>query len=451
MPTDTLTPVPGNPEVVSSAGHTLSSIAAEIASTATQLRALATAQSGSDLQWSGTAAVRAHARSVTLPPKLDKARASYADAGASLSSYANALATAQADSRAAIRAANAAEIELAVADTTRRQAAMFDAAQAAAAVAVGKPAPPPTAPRYDGAIANAHTRIRRAIDANQAAHDKQRTAAKTAAAALHAASRAGIAHKHWWQHALSAVGHWASAAWTDSLRFVAKTATAISALAGLAALVVAVVGIVCPPLEVVAASLEDISLTAAGIAAVADLALAITGKGSWTTVGWDALSFAPAGASKAVRKLAPAVRKLRLFKPSTVAHASTGLRTADEATIALHPTIVGEGTGTRRINFRPHAADPDWGLTKRHINKHLFGQGEYSLSVIDPAGRTNDWVGYIQDLANRPPTKTLEDGIIDIMGKFPKSDGSGTLRLGIRLSPRSDDTFDLVTLLTSQW
>ena len=428
----------------------MSSIAAEIATTATQLRALATADPHSEVHWTGTAAVQAYARAITLPPKLDKAHASYADAGASLTGYANALAAAQAEAGAAIRAANAAEIDLAVADTARRQAAASDAAEAAAAIAASKPAPAPTAPRYDAAIADAQARIRRAVDANQAAHVRQQAAAKAVAGALHTASRAGIANKHWWQHALSTAGQWASTAWTDSLRYISKTATAISALAGLAALVVAVVGIFCPPLEVVAAALEDISLSAASIAAVADLALAVTGKGSWTTVGWDALSFAPAGASKVVRKLAPAIRRLRLFKPSTVAHASTGLRSTDETTIALHPTIVGEGTSTRRINFRPHAADPDWGLTKVHVNKHIFGRSKFSLSVIDPAGTTDDWFRYIQDLANRPPTKTLDDGIIDIKGKFPKADGTGTFRLGIRLSPTPDRTFDLVTLLTSQ-
>jgi hypothetical protein len=274
--------------------------------------------------------------------------------------------------------------------------------------------------------------------------------AKATASALHTASRAGIANKKWWQHALSTAGSWASGAWTASLRYVSKTATTLSALAGLAALVVGVVGIFCPPLEVIAASLEDISLTAASIAAVADIALAVTGKGAWTAVGWDALSFAPIGASKLVRKLAPAVRKLRLFGPSTVAHASTGLRTADEATVVPHPTIVGEGTGTRRINFKPHAPDPNWGLTRMHITKHLFGDDELSLSVIDPAGTTDRWVGHIQDLARRPATNIRRDGIEEIVGEFPKADGSGTFLFGLRLSPKLDGTHDLVTLLTGQ-
>jgi len=430
----------------------MSSIAAEIGATATKLRALATADPHAGVHWSGTAAIQAYARAATLPPKLDKAHASYGAAGACLTGYAAALANAQAESKAAVRAATAAEIDLAIAQTAQRQAAAIDAAQSAAAVAAGKPAPPPTAPRYDTPIADANSRIRRAVEANEAAHDNQRTAANTAAAALHAASRAGIANKKWWQHALSSVGHWATSAWTDSLRFISKAATAISALAGIAAVLVAVVGIICPPLEGVAATLETVSLVAASIATVADVALAAAGKGSWTAVGWDALALAPTAASKVIRKLTPAIRDLRLFKPSTVAHASSDVREiAYGATDALYPRIVGIGSGTRRINFRPHAADPDWGLTKRHIDKHLFGTSKYSLKFVDPTGTTDTWLGYIQDLASRRPTAVLRNGIEDTVGVFPRSDGNGTFLLGIRLSTKSNGSFDLVTLLTRQW
>jgi len=36
----------------------------------------------------------------------------------------------------------------------------------------------------------------------------------------------------------------------------------------------------------------------------------------------------------------------------------------------------------------------------------------------------------------------------DIKGKFEKADGSGGFKLGIRLMPKDDGTFDLVTVLT---
>ncbi|MFC9693326.1 DUF6531 domain-containing protein [Kribbella sp. NPDC056951] len=108
------------------------------------------------------------------------------------------------------------------------------------------------------------------------------------------------------------------------------------------------------------------------------------------------------------------------------------------------------GAGTRTINVRPKSADPRWGLTRQHLNKHVFGSGRHSLQTIDPAGNTDQWVGYLQELASRPSTAQLNNGIEDIVGTFPKANGSGTFQLGIRISPRGDGTFDLVTVLTRQ-
>lgn len=47
-------------------------------------------------------------------------------------------------------------------------------------------------------------------------------------------------------------------------------------------------------------------------------------------------------------------------------------------------------------------------------------------------------------------TTTREGGIQDIMGTFEKTDGSGKFRLGIRISPKDEGSFDLVTVLTIQ-
>jgi RHS repeat-associated protein len=108
------------------------------------------------------------------------------------------------------------------------------------------------------------------------------------------------------------------------------------------------------------------------------------------------------------------------------------------------------GLRTRLIHYRPKVDDPNWGLTARHLNKHVFGDGVTSLRTLDPGGSTDQWVGYLQDLASRPSTITKSDGVQDIVGSFPRADGTGTFRLGIRVSPRADGSFDLITILTRQ-
>jgi hypothetical protein len=112
--------------------------------------------------------------------------------------------------------------------------------------------------------------------------------------------------------------------------------------------------------------------------------------------------------------------------------------------------IVPGGSGTRAINFKPNAADPNWGLTSAHLNKHMFGTGKNSLRTIDAGGNPDLWRNYMQDLAGRPVTNTLKGGIEDIIGTFPRADGSGTFQFGIRIAPSSNGSYDLVTLLTRQ-
>ena len=110
--------------------------------------------------------------------------------------------------------------------------------------------------------------------------------------------------------------------------------------------------------------------------------------------------------------------------------------------------VEGAGSGTRPLNVRPSAVDPNWGLTGAHVDKHLFGSGPSALRQIDAAGNPDVWRDHIQDLAGRPVTRTLKGGVEDIVGTFPKADGSGTFQFGIRIAPSPDGTWDLVTLLT---
>ena len=40
--------------------------------------------------------------------------------------------------------------------------------------------------------------------------------------------------------------------------------------------------------------------------------------------------------------------------------------------------------------------------------------------------------------------------MLDIIRSFPRADGSGTFKMGVRLAPKPDGTFDLITVLTKQ-
>jgi hypothetical protein len=326
VPVEVLDPVAGDPMAVSAAGRTLESIAVDVANIASRLRALA----AGDESWTGAAAVSAHVRTASLPPTLDKANVSYAAAGSALGSYARTLADAQDQSSSAIAAADRASAELAAAVTAHAAAVARDASASAVARTAALPAPPLTAPRYEAAIDEAAAQLKRAVASNDDAHEQQRQAARTASAALQQASHVGIHNQSWFHHVTHSVGHWASTHWTATLREVSKVGTIVSALAGAAALILAVAGVAFPPLEAAAAALETVSLVSAVAAGMADTALAATGKASWTSVGVDALSFAPAGLGKLVTKAAPLIRESRLLKPSTflkpstVVHASNG-------------------------------------------------------------------------------------------------------------------------------
>jgi hypothetical protein len=432
----------GDPTEVSAAARTLQSIALDVAEISSRLRSLASGD------WSGAAASSARARSATLPPKLDKANASYAAAGGALVTYARALADAQQQSQSAIANANRASDDLAAARAAQVAAAQSDAVAVAAAHASNTPPPLATAPRFEGAIEEAASRLARARALNEQAHELQTLAARTAGSALHQASHEGIHNASWFHHFSTAVGHWAATQWSHALRELSKIATVVSALAGVAALVLAVAGVLFPPLEAAAAVLETISLASAVVAGMADTVLAATGKASWNAVGIDALTLAPAGLGKIVTKVAPMLRESRLITPNAVVHASSG----DAAKLRSLSTL-GHPPGasySRVVNCAPTGVDPEWGLTATHIDKHFLGEDPLSLSQIDSAGNLEIWLSHLRELATRPHTALRNDGIQDILGSFAKTDGSGSFRLGLRLSPKDDGTFDLVTLLTAQ-
>jgi hypothetical protein len=445
---EVLDPVLGDPVEVLATGRTLESIALDVASIASRLRALA----AGDHDWTGSAALAARGRSATLPPKLDKAQISYAAAGGALRLYAQTLDDAQHQSATAIASAGRATADLSAAETAHAAAVRRDAEAFSVAAASGMSPPMATAARYQASIDDALSRLRRAEALNDEAHELQRQAAQVTAAALHEASHAGIHNQSWLHHVTHAIGHWAATHWTAALREVSRAATIVSALAGAAALILAVAGVLFPPLEAAAAVFETVSLVSAVVAGAADTTLAVSGKGSWTAVGVDALTLAPAGLGKVVTKTAPLLRESRLIKPSTVVHASESVH--PDAAKLRSLTTLGHPPGAtgdlRVINSTPHPVHSDWGFSPVHTEKHFFGRGPYSLSTIDPAGTTEMWLGHLRELSTRPVTTLRSNGMQDIKGRFEKADGSGRFKLGIRLMPRDDGTFDLVTVLTGQ-
>ena len=292
--------IAGDPSAVASTGRTLTSIADEVARHAARLRSLAS--SGSP--WTGAAASRAHARTVTLPPKLDKVTASYGAAGSALLRYANTLADAQERSRAAVSAFARAEAELQSARAAQAAAIASDDAAAAAAAAAGLPTPAPAAPRYQASIDAAVAARDRAATANTEAHHDRDRAAAFAVATLKDAMRQGIRNQSWWQHLRHSAAHWLSTQWHDALSHLAEIGGKISVIAGIAAAVLAVGGLLFPPLEAAAAAAEGIAcvsgVLAAGSAAADELTTPGHQRQGLVTLGMAAL---PGPASKLLRKL----------------------------------------------------------------------------------------------------------------------------------------------------
>jgi hypothetical protein len=296
-PTDVIT---GDPAAVASTARTLTSIADDVARHAARLRSLAS--SGSS--WAGAAASRAHARTITLPPKLDKVTASYGAAGSALLRYAGALADTSERSRAAVSAFTRADDELRSARAAPAAAASSDDAAGAAAAAAAAPAPAPTAPRYQASIDAASAARTRAAAANAQAHADRDRAASVAAVALREASSQGVHNTSWWQHVTHTAAHWLSQQWHDALSYLADIGGKISVIAGIAAAVLAVGGLMFPPLEAAAAAAEGIAavsgVLSAGSAAANDLTTPGHQRDGLLDVGMAAL---PGPASKLLREL----------------------------------------------------------------------------------------------------------------------------------------------------
>lgn len=112
--------------------------------------------------------------------------------------------------------------------------------------------------------------------------------------------------------------------------------------------------------------------------------------------------------------------------------------------------VLKEGSEVRRINLRP-ATDPAWGLTRKHLNKHFFGESKFALKNIDPAGNPDKWMKNISELAqSQNVVARYPNGVFDVVGSFSKTNSQEVYNMGLRLYKNEQGTFDVVTVLTDQ-
>jgi RHS repeat-associated protein len=110
--------------------------------------------------------------------------------------------------------------------------------------------------------------------------------------------------------------------------------------------------------------------------------------------------------------------------------------------------VAGASTISRKVHV--FSTTPGWGLTPQHLDKHFFGNTSFALKNIDPGGNGAKWTAHMVELFNSAVTRRTTNGMLDIIKTFPRADGSGTFKMGVRLFERPDKTFDLITVLTKQ-
>jgi hypothetical protein len=124
-----------------------------------------------------------------------------------------------------------------------------------------------------------------------------------------------------------------------------------------------------------------------------------------------------------------------------------------ETPLSRRISIIDHGVAPRRVNVFPRNpldVNSNWGLRASHLQKHFYGNSGHALRQIDPGGTSDKWAQQLSRLFSMPETSRTSNGMIDIVSRFPRSDGLGSYKMGVRLFQRPDGTFDLVTVLTKQ-
>lgn len=111
--------------------------------------------------------------------------------------------------------------------------------------------------------------------------------------------------------------------------------------------------------------------------------------------------------------------------------------------------VMGTSSVVRKINLRS-SEYKSFGFTKKHLNKHFFGNSRFALKNIDPAGTPSQWMVNIAELSQGKAFKTYKNNAFDIYNYYQKSDKTGFYRMGVRLMKKEDNTYDLITVLTDQ-
>lgn len=107
--------------------------------------------------------------------------------------------------------------------------------------------------------------------------------------------------------------------------------------------------------------------------------------------------------------------------------------------------VIGKGSTLRKVKF--------FDSLQHAKTKHFFGNGKYSLKVLDPKGNPDKWMQYINKLATtgEGTVRQIPTGeLLEIKGIMPKT-GGGNLSIGVRLfKPKGSDIWQLNTVLTRQ-
>jgi len=264
-------PVPGDHYEVARMGRHYSDVADAIERAASKLRQLA---GGNDGQESD--AVDALDDSCQeVADDISRAHERYAGVGAALTAYAPELEQAQADSLAALTAAQQADSDHRAATTRQdnaRSPGESDAAQTDLDAA-------------STALTNARTKLQDAID-------RRDRAARTAIEAIKNVQDSGDLNDSWWDN----WGH-------KIVEAIQKVASVVAMVAGILALCVGWIPIIG---QALAGILGTIALVASAISLICNIALAATGYGSWWQVGLDAIAVASFGLGRVLTTAARA-------------------------------------------------------------------------------------------------------------------------------------------------